>query len=95
VRRGELDPADIDDARLRRGLWQPELPDPDLVIRTGGEMRLSNFLVWQAAYAEFWSTPTPWPDFREPGLHAAFAEFHRRQRRFGLTGEQAEAAEPT
>jgi undecaprenyl diphosphate synthase len=59
------------------------LPELDLVIRTGGEMRLSNFLLWQAAYAEYYSTPTCWPDFGREELYAAFAEFGRRTRRFG------------
>lgn len=88
VQAGLRTPDSIDEAAFASRLWHPELPPPDLVIRTGGEMRLSNFLLWQAAYAEFWSSPLPWPEFREPDLHAAFLDYQRRQRRFGLTGEQ-------
>ena len=66
-----------------------DLPAPDLLIRTGGEQRISNFLLWQAAYAELWFTDTLWPDVDAAVLDAAFEEFARRQRRFGLTGAQA------
>ncbi len=91
VARGELDPADIDEAALGGGLDTAGWPDPDLIIRTGGERRLSNFLLWQAAYAELYFTPVAWPDFTPHDLDAAFAWFADRQRRFGLTGEQVEA----
>jgi undecaprenyl diphosphate synthase len=64
-------------------LYTSDLPDPDLIIRTGGEWRLSNFLIWQAAYAEYYTTPTYWPDFDEESLYDALAEYSRRQRRFG------------
>lgn len=64
------------------------LPDPDLIVRTGGEWRLSNFLIWQAAYAEYYTTPTYWPDFDEVELDKAFVEFSRRQRRFGRVLDQ-------
>ena len=60
-----------------------DLPDPDLIIRTGGEWRLSNFLIWQAAYAEYYTTPTFWPDFDEAELYKALLEYNHRQRRFG------------
>ncbi len=68
---------------LRRALYDPEMPDPDLIIRTAGEQRLSNFLLWQASYAEFWFTEVLWPDFRREHLLAALREYHGRTRRFG------------
>jgi undecaprenyl diphosphate synthase len=68
-----------------------ESPDPDLLIRTGGEMRISNFLLWQSAYTEFYFTPILWPDFDETSLDEAVAAFQSRERRFGRTGEQARA----
>ena len=68
---------------ISQHLYTPDLPDPDLIIRTGGEFRLSNFLIWQAAYAEFYSTPTYWPDFDEAELRKAVAVFQHRDRRFG------------
>ncbi len=71
-----------------RYLYDPELPDPDLVIRTGGEIRVSNFLLWQIAYAEFYFTETLWPDFGRDDFIEALAEFQKRERRFGRTGEQ-------
>lgn len=83
VRSGELDPQAIDDELVAGALDTAGLPDPDLVIRTSGEMRLSNFLLWQAAYAELVFTPTLWPDFDEQAFAAALAEFAARQRRFG------------
>jgi undecaprenyl diphosphate synthase len=64
-------------------MYHPTVPDPDLVIRTSGEMRLSNFLVWQAAYAELWFTPVLWPDFRREHLFEAIRDYQRRDRRFG------------
>jgi len=64
-------------------LYTAGLPDPDLIIRTGGEMRLSNFLLWQAAYAEYWSTPVYWPDFGKKEFDEAIVEYGRRNRRFG------------
>ena len=80
---GELRPQELDEAVLRRGFYQPDLPDPDLVIRTSGECRLSNFLIWQAAYAELLISPVLWPDFRERQLLLAIDEFLSRERRFG------------
>ena len=79
-------PEDITEELIDRHLDTAGLPDLDLVIRTGGEMRLSNFLLWQAAYAEYYSTPTCWPDFGREELYQAFAEFGRRVRRFGGLG---------
>ncbi|HUB05905.1 MAG TPA: polyprenyl diphosphate synthase [Myxococcales bacterium] len=85
---GRLSPAAIDEALVARWLWSAGLPDPDLVIRTGGERRLSNYLLWQAAYAELCFVDTPWPDFREADLLEALREFQRRERRFGKTSAQ-------
>ncbi len=74
---------DITEESLAGHLYTTGLPDPDLVVRTGGEFRISNFLLWQAAYAEFYSTPSNWPDFDERELDAALAAYGRRERRFG------------
>ena len=90
VRRGELEPEDIDQASVASHLGTAGIPDPDLLIRTSGEMRISNFLLWQLAYTEIYVTDTLWPDFREDEFLAAIADFQRRERRFGKTGEQAE-----
>jgi undecaprenyl diphosphate synthase len=76
-------PEDVSEAALAERLLAPELPDPDLVIRTSGEQRLSNFLLWQSAYAELVFTDTLWPDFGEDGLQSALDEYARRGRRFG------------
>jgi undecaprenyl diphosphate synthase len=73
----------IDESVLARYLYSPDIPDPDLVIRTGGETRLSNFLLWQAAYSELYFTPVLWPDFGHKDVEEAFSEYKRRQRRFG------------
>jgi undecaprenyl diphosphate synthase len=78
-----VDPREIDEATLDRYMTTAGQPDPDLIIRTGGEMRLSNFLIWQAAYAEYYSTPTYWPDFGRDDLVAAVEAYGQRQRRFG------------
>jgi undecaprenyl diphosphate synthase len=83
VQRGELKPEEIDEAALASSLYQPDMPDPDLVIRTAGEMRVSNFLLWQISYSELYVTDTLWPDFRPEHLHAAIEDFNRRERRFG------------
>jgi undecaprenyl diphosphate synthase len=80
---GKLDPATINAATIEAYLQTRAWPDPDLVIRTSGEQRMSNFLIWQSAYAEFVSVDTLWPDFGREGLEAALAEYGRRQRRFG------------
>ena len=76
----------IDESVLTRYLYSPDIPDPDLVIRTGGETRLSNFLLWQAAYSELYFTPVLWPDFGHKDVEEAFSEYKRRQRRFGRIG---------
>lgn len=73
----------IDEASVSRHLYTRELPDPDLLIRTSGEMRLSNFLLWQAAYAELWVTETLWPDFTKDDLYQAVLDFQKRERRYG------------
>jgi undecaprenyl diphosphate synthase len=78
----------IDEAAISRNLYAPDIPDPDLVIRTSGEMRLSNFLLWQAAYSEIYFTDTLWPDFRAAEFRKALEEYARRTRRFGLTDDQ-------
>ncbi len=83
VRRGQLEPSDITEQTVSQHLWTRHLPDPDLLIRTSGEMRVSNFLLWQISYAEFVITPTLWPDFRKPQLYAALEEYAKRHRRFG------------
>jgi undecaprenyl diphosphate synthase len=83
VQTGELAPEDISEAHVRRALYTDGVPDPDLLIRTSGEMRISNFLLWQIAYTELWVTPTLWPDFGPGDLYRAIADFQRRHRRFG------------
>ncbi|MCB1633255.1 MAG: di-trans,poly-cis-decaprenylcistransferase [Xanthomonadales bacterium] len=83
VRRGELDPAAIDSEVFHGQTSLAGLPDPDLLIRTGGEQRISNFLLWQSAYAELYFCDTLWPDFDEAALDQALADFRSRQRRFG------------
>lgn len=93
VEAGELSACDIDDERLGQYTALADLPEPDLLIRTGGEQRISNFLLWQCTYAELYFTKTLWPDFRGADLHLAAEDFQRRQRRFGLTGDQI-ATEP-
>lgn len=77
------DPQSLTEENFRQYLYLPDMPDPDLVIRTAGEMRLSNFLLWQAAYAEYYSCPTYWPDFDKDELRKALIEYSRRERRFG------------
>lgn len=83
---GQLDPDSIDEAAVARTLYLPDVPDPDLIIRTSGEIRLSNFLLWQCAYSEFIFTPVLWPDFSEADFDAAIEEYGRRTRRFGGVG---------
>jgi undecaprenyl diphosphate synthase len=76
-------PEDITEEELGRSLYLPEVPDPDLIVRTGGDQRLSNFLIWQAAYAELYFTPTLWPDFDAAEVGHAIEAYRGRQRRFG------------
>jgi undecaprenyl diphosphate synthase len=91
VAAGRLKPEDIDAARFSRALYTAAMPDPDLIIRTSGEYRLSNFLLWQSAYTELYVTDTLWPDFREDEFRQALETYQQRQRRFGLTQEQIKA----
>lgn len=91
VAAGRVAPEAIDEEMLASRLDTGSLPDPDLVIRTSGEARISNFLLWQAAYAEFVFTPVLWPDFDRKALEEALAEFHSRERRYGGVGQPAQA----
>ncbi len=83
VKSGELDPATIDEDVFAGALYTAGMPDPDLLIRTAGEMRVSNYLLWQISYAELWVTPLCWPDFTEATLHEALRDYAGRTRRFG------------
>jgi len=83
VRAGRLAPADIDEERMAERLYTVGVPDPDLLIRTSGEQRISNFLLWQVAYAELYMSPVLWPNFRKHELFAAILDFQQRDRRFG------------
>ncbi len=86
-------PDQVTDALFEQYLYTAGLPDPDLIIRTAGEMRLSNFLIWQAAYAEYYSSPVFWPDFDEAELYKALAEYARRERKFGRVPSPGKPAE--
>jgi undecaprenyl diphosphate synthase len=85
LRRGDLKPEDVDENELGRRLYTAGLPDPDLLIRTSGERRISNFLLWQIAYAEIWITDVFWPDFRKEHFFQAILDYQSRNRRFGGT----------
>jgi len=85
---GKVDAESIDEKTFAAYLYDPEAPDPDLLIRTGAELRVSNFLLWQIAYAEIHATAVMWPDFRKEHLVEALLDFQARERRFGLTGDQ-------
>ena len=89
VKKGELQPENIDEALISANTYTAGLPDPDLIIRTSGELRLSNFLIWQAAYAEFYFTEVLWPDFNKEDLHKALLEYQNRKRRMGRTTASA------
>jgi undecaprenyl diphosphate synthase len=93
VASGRLTPEQIDEETLGSRLSTAGLPDPDLLIRTSGEMRVSNFLLWQIAYSEIWVTPTLWPDFRKRHLFEAILDFQKRERRYGgvIEGRAPEA----
>jgi undecaprenyl diphosphate synthase len=93
VAAGELDPASITEDSLQEHTCLADLPPLDLLIRTGGEVRISNFLLWQCAYAELFFSDKLWPDFDADELKKAAASFHERQRRFGMTGDQIDAGE--
>lgn len=90
VESGKLDPEQIDEKTFGAYLYDPELPDPDLLIRTGGEARVSNFLLWQIAYAELHVTEVMWPDFRKNDLVEAVWDYQQRERRYGLTSAQVQ-----
>ena len=93
VKDGRIGIGDITEQTVDRHLQTEFMPDPDLLIRTGGELRISNYLLWQIAYAEMYFCDTFWPDFDEQELHKAIASYQGRQRRFGKTGAQIEAEE--
>ncbi len=93
VQRDALDAAVISPSTVERFLSTHDMPDPDLFVRTGGEQRISNFLLWQLAYAELYFTPVLWPDFDRTEFERALSAYEKRQRRFGLTGEQIEAVQ--
>jgi len=89
VAAGTLKPSKIDDDAIAARLYAPDMPDPDLLIRTSGEMRTSNFLLWELAYSELWFTPVFWPDFDRELLYEAIRDFQKRDRRFGGLSEDA------
>ena len=89
---GEIDPQHIDEQVIGSNLSTAGIPDPELLIRTSGEQRISNFLLWQIAYAELWFTPVFWPDFRKQHLFEAIHDYQNRERRFGLISEQVTSA---
>lgn len=91
VKDGSINPDDITEQTVDRHMQTCFMPDPDLLIRTGGELRISNYLLWQIAYSELYFCDTFWPDFDEEALHKAIASYQGRQRRFGKTGAQIEA----
>ena len=88
VQRGELNVADIDEETFENNLYTNSMPDPELMIRTSGEYRISNYLLWQIAYAELYFTPKLWPDFRREDLFEAIIDYQKRERRFGMISEQ-------
>lgn len=88
ARAGEIDPSEINDAMISSELVTAGIPDPDLIIRTSGEMRISNFLLWQLAYSELYVTEAFWPDFRRNELYKAIQSYQKRERRFGKVSEQ-------
>jgi undecaprenyl diphosphate synthase len=83
VQEGRCRPEEIDERAIARYLYDPGAPDPDLLIRTGGDLRVSNFLLWQISYTELWVTPVKWPEFKREHLHEAIREYSQRDRRFG------------
>lgn len=89
VKAGTLKPEKIDDKAIAQRLYRTDMPDPDLLIRTSGEMRISNFLLWEVAYSELWFTPVFWPDFNREHLFEAIRDFQKRERRFGGLAEDA------
>jgi undecaprenyl diphosphate synthase len=93
-KQGRLDPDAIDEATVQAFLYQPDLPDPDLLIRTAGERRTSNFLLWQTAYTELYITPVLWPDFTMEHLIEAILDYQQRQRKFGAVLEPSVLTAP-
>jgi len=91
VKDGKMDASDINEDTISERLWTNFMPDPELLIRTGGELRISNYLLWQIAYSELYFCDTYWPDFDEAALHKAIESYQSRQRRFGKTEEQVES----
>lgn len=87
VQAGEINPNDVDESMVAAHLYAPDVPDPDLMIRTSGELRISNFLLWQLSYSEFYITDVLWPDFREEEFAKAIEAYQQRQRRFGDIGK--------
>ena len=92
VAEGQLSPEDIDTTLFTQYLTTKDIPDPELLIRTGGEHRISNYLLWQAAYAELFFTSVMWPDFRKEHFYSAILDYQNRERRFGMTSEQLSAS---
>ncbi len=88
VKAGQIAPENISEATVTEHLYAPDVPDPDLIIRTSGEMRISNFLLWQCAYSEFYVTPVLWPDFQEQDFNAALEAYAARDRRYGGVGQE-------
>jgi len=88
VEEGKRKPGEIGEADISQYLYDPGAPDPDLLIRTGGDLRVSNFLLWQISYTELWVTPVKWPEFKKEHLHEAIREFSKRDRRFGNINDQ-------
>jgi undecaprenyl diphosphate synthase len=88
VQNGELKPEDIDETMFEDNLYTGGMPNPELLIRTSGEYRISNYLLWQIAYAELYFTTKLWPDFRREDLYEAILDYQKRERRFGKTSEQ-------
>lgn len=93
ISHGNIAPKDINQTNFSKFLYTSDLPEPDLLIRTSGEMRLSNFMLWQLAYTEIYVTKTLWPNFRKQHLIKAILNYQKRERRFGLTGEQVKKRE--
>ena len=87
VKEGKLRLDEITEETFREHMYMPDMQDPDLLIRTGGEMRISNFLLWEVSYAELWVTPVYWPDFRKTHLEEAIRDYANRERRFGGLAE--------
>ena len=92
MKEGRLEMHAVNETLVDQRLSTVGMPDPELLIRTSGEQRVSNFLLWQIAYAELWFTPVLWPDFRREHLYQAVLDYQGRERRFGLTSEQLDPA---